>query len=81
MKQTVFVCVWVCKISCNKGSQFHSLIGMQRLSYATLTPPASTTHPQKCFHSWALKGGSDLTPFSLALWVTISAILFTLART
>lgn len=79
--ETDRVSVCVCKISCNKGTQLHSLFGMQKLSYATLTPPASMTHPQNCFHSWAVNGGSDLAPFSLELWATVSAILFTLART
>ena len=77
----VCVCVCVCKISCNKSNQLHSLFGMQKLSFATLTPPASMTHPQNRFHSWAVNGGSDLAPFSLELWATVSAILFTLART
>ena len=54
---------------------------MLKLSFATLTPPASMTHPQNYFHSWAVNEGSDLAPFTLELWATVSAILITLART
>jgi hypothetical protein len=32
----------------------------------------SMTHPLNFFHSWAVNGGSELEPFSLQLWATVS---------
>jgi hypothetical protein len=75
------VCVCVCVIWVVIRAISFSLFGIQKLSFATLTPQASMTHPQNCFHSWAVNGVSDLPPFSLQLWATVSAILFTLTRT